>query len=78
MIIDKYKNHPRTIAIKQFCENNFSFCFQFVKKNDIFNEIRSLNATKSSQESDILTKIIKENGLFEDSLHASFNECLES
>lgn len=78
MIIDKYKNHPRIIAIKQFCADNFSFSFQLVKKNDIFNEIRSLNATKSSLGSVILTKMIKENGSFVDSLHAAFNEWLES
>ena len=48
------------------------------------NEVRSLNARKPALESDILTKIIKENEefffffFFADFLQAAFNECIES
>ena len=36
----------------------FLFLFKSVERDDISNKIRSLNATKSAQESDIPTKII--------------------
>lgn len=37
---------------------SFLFLFKFVERDDILNKIRSLNATKSVEESDIPTKII--------------------
>lgn len=79
MIIDKYKTHPIIILIKQFCKDDFSFCFQFVEMDGILNKIRSLDATKCTQETDILTKIITGNEeLLANFVHAVFNECLES
>ena len=55
-IIDKYKNHPDIITVKQFCKENFLFSFQFLERDFVLNKKRSLDATKSAQEID---KIIK-------------------
>ena len=62
-------------SIKQFCKDDFSFSLQFVERGIILNEIRSLNATKSAQKSDISTKLIKENEqLIVEFLHAALNK----
>ena len=51
---------------------------KYIEPCPILNGIRSLNTAKSVQESNIPTKITKENELSADVLHVTFNECLES
>ena len=79
MIVGNYKNHRSIIAIKQICKDDFFFSFQFVERDDKLNKMRSINATRSAQESDIPITSIRENKeLFADFLYAAFNEGLIS
>ena len=71
--IVKYKNHPSVVAIQQKL-NSTSFSFQYIQKEEIEKEIKSLNPSKASQETDIPTKIMKENyDIFAEFLKNSFN-----
>ena len=57
---EKYKYHPSIKAIK---EKNLkkTFTFQTISRSDIKKEILRLDNSKAIQESDIPTKIIKQN-----------------
>ena len=57
----KYRNHPSILAIRQRKKAQISFCFKEVSIKEIQKEILNLNNKKASQNSDIPTKIIKEN-----------------
>ena len=57
--IVKYRAHPSIIAIKENCSPNFNF--SFVEKVDILNEIKLLQSNKATQNTDVPTKLIKEN-----------------
>ena len=57
----KYRFHPSIIAIKKNCNSSTSFYFSFVDKEDILKEIKNLKANKATQNTDIPTKLIKEN-----------------
>ena len=73
----KLLNHQniKTI-INRFPNNRFSF--NKTSKSDIRKEI-NLNSTKASQDSDIPTKLIKQNiDIFTDVLHSAFSSCLEN
>ena len=60
--IIKYRNHLTIIAIKERRTNSkFSFSFIERKKNDILKEIKNLQINKATQDSDIPTKLIKNN-----------------
>ena len=64
-IIVKYRNHPSIKAIL-----NELFSFDIVDREKILKGISSLDHTKACQESDIPTKIIKENAdTFSEVLH---------
>ena len=78
-ILAKYKNHPSIIRIKTAYKSSCEFNFKQVERVEILNEIKSLRTSKASQDSDIPTKIIKENAdFFADFLHTSYNECIKS
>ena len=47
-ILEKYKNHPSIIAIKNFCHENFFFNFETIKRDDILKKIESLDVSKCS------------------------------
>ena len=67
--IVKYRNYPSTKAIKRVSISNDLFSFDIVDREKSF-----LDHTKACQESDIPTKIIKENAdIFSEVLHLSFN-----
>ena len=51
--------------------------FETVSKKDIEKKFLNLNVTKTSQDSDIPTKIIKKNSDFFDILFKEFNKSLE-
>ena len=57
----KYRNHPSILAILERKKAQIDFCFKEVSIEEIQKEIVSLNNKKASQNSDIPTKIIKEN-----------------
>ena len=61
--IKKSENHPSVLVIKNQVPPNVDFPFSFrkVTLNEIINEIKSLDESKSSQSNDIPTNVIKEN-----------------
>ena len=59
--IVKYRNHPSIKAIKRVSNSNDLFSFDIVDRENSLKEISSLDHAKVCQESDIFTKIIKEN-----------------
>ena len=74
--IIKYRNYPAIIAIKERCTNS-EYSFSFIEKNDIFKEIKNLQINKATQDSDIPTKIIKNNlDLFADFLVTNLNDSI--
>ena len=70
----KYRNHPDQKAIKRAPNSNDLFSFDIMDREKILKKIVSLDHTKACQESDIPTKIRKENAdIFSETLHVSFN-----
>ena len=59
-VVEKYKNHPSVVAIKNKNVNS-QFSFRPITKSEIYKEILNLDISKASQDSDIPTKIIKAN-----------------
>ena len=59
-IVEKYKNHPSVVAIKN---KNFNsqFSSRTITKSEIYKEILNLDISKASQDSDIPTKIVRAN-----------------
>ena len=56
----KYKNYPSPLAIRE-TQNNCIFCFKEVTVKEIEKEINKLSSKKTSQNSDIPRRIVKEN-----------------
>ena len=72
--IVKYRYHPSIKPIQRVAKSNNLFSFINVDKEEILNEINSLDASKAAQYTDVPTKIIKENAdIFSDIIHSSFN-----
>ena len=70
----KYNNHPSIKAIEKISTLNSLFKFFNVEKREILNEIVNLGALKSCQDTDVPTKIIKENTyIFADFIHQTVN-----
>ena len=59
--INKFKNHPSTKVIKSRKKEEQNFTFNYVSYEEVLNEIRKLQTTKTTQQNDIPTKILKEN-----------------
>ena len=57
----KYTNHPSIPAIREQKKAQISFCFKEVSIEEITKEILNWNNKKTSQNSNIPTKIIKKN-----------------
>ena len=75
--IVKYRNHTSILTIGEVCKKNPEFSFRCVDKDEILKEILNLDASKACQDSDIPSRIIKENAdIFTDILHSSFNNSI--
>ena len=75
--IFKYKTHPSIIAIKENFNSSTPFNFLFVDKEDILKEIKNLKANKATQNTDITTKLIKENSdIFADFIFENLNDSI--
>ena len=77
--IKRYENHPSILNIKKnIGDDNPGFSFSHVEKAEIRKEIRNLNIHKACQETDIPTKIIKENeDQYLEILHLSVNSAID-
>ena len=72
--IVRYRNHPNIVAIKKFCNSKSHFSFKNVQKEEILKELNNLNINKATQNTDIPTKIIKENSnVFGDLIFSNLN-----
>ena len=70
----KDKDHPSIKAIERVAKSKDLFNFSNVDKNKLFQEIVCLDAYKACQDTDVPTKIIKENAnIFTDFVHPSIN-----
>ena len=75
----KYRNHPNILAICERKKAWINFCFKEVSIEETQKEILNLNNKKTSQNSDIPTKIIKENSdIFGKVLCSFINDSIKS
>ena len=75
----KYRNHPSITAIRERKKSQISFCFKEVSIEETQKEILNLNNKKASQNSDIPTKMIKENSdVFGKVLCSFINDSIKS
>ena len=75
----KYSNHLSILAIRELIKAQINFCFKEVSIEEIQKEILDLNNKKASQNSDIPTKMIKENSdIFGKVLCSFINDSLKS
>ena len=80
-VIVRYRNHPSILTIEEVCKKShkFSFSFSEVGKKDILEEIQRLDIKKAAQESDIPSRIIKENlDILGEYLLSSFNDAIDN
>ena len=76
--IVKYITHPSIIAIKENCISKSNCSFSFVEKGDILKEIKMLQSNKSTRNTDIPTKLIKDNGdIFAEFIFISLKKWIE-
>ena len=77
--IAKYKNHSSIKAIEKIPKPDNLFNFSNVDKEEVFKEIISLDASKTSQYTDVPTKVIKENAdIFSHFLYPSVNASINN
>ena len=62
-VIVKYRKHPSTAAISQAFPNKY-FNFSIIEKKDIFDQIMKLEHKRTTQDTDIPVKVLKENADF--------------
>ena len=75
----KYKDHPSIKPIERVPKLKDFFNFSKVEKTEIFQEIACLDASRVFQDTDVPTKIIKENAdIFTDLVHPSINASINN
>ena len=78
-VVNKYKNHPSVIMIKEKIKPIEKFSFFPVQYDDVLRKIRNLDPSKSSQQTDIPTKILNYNSeYFAGYFHKNINFCFEN
>ena len=79
--IQKYKNHPSISIIKKMVstvDKNNKFSFEPITADDISQQIKHLDINKTTQESDIPTKLVKRfDNLIIDYVQENFNNSLK-
>ena len=74
----KYKNHPSILAIQKYSKNK-TFHFEEVNIGEVEKEILKLDKTSHWQNTDIPTRIVKDNiDIFADFLCTSTNSAIKS
>ena len=75
--IEKYKNHPSIVKIKELNSNKMSFSFENCSANEMAMEISKLSTSKSCPINTIPANIIKSNTKFFTTLvHGNFNNSI--
>ena len=63
--------------MQNFCHENISFNFETIKQDHVLKKIKSLDISKTSQNTDVPFKIIKENAVNEAIQSGNFPSCLK-
>ena len=75
--VNEFRNHSSIIMIKNKKKNDQSFCFGPVTYDDVLKIVKTLDTAKPSQQSDIPTKILKQNSDdFAEYLYKNINQCI--
>ena len=75
--VNKFRNHSTIIMIKNKKKNDQSFSFSLVTYDDVSKIVNTLDTTKASQQSDIPTKILKQNShYFAGYFYENINQCI--
>ena len=73
------RKHPSVFTMIDKCKNNSIFTFSHVTKEKVLKEIGNLDTAKSSQDTDIPTKVIKQDSdIFVSCICKSFNNMIDS
>ena len=78
--IVKYRNHPNILAIAEVYNKNqrLPFSCSKIQRDEILSDILKLETSKACQDTDIPTKIVKENAdIFANVLVSNFNDSFE-
>ena len=76
--IMKYRAHSCIIAIKENCTSKSNFNFSLVQIVDILKEIKISQSNKATQNTDIPSKLIKDNvDIFAEFIFINLNMCIE-
>ena len=76
-VIIKYRSHPSIKAIKEQCNTNLYFSFSQIGHDEIMKELNNLDTNKTIQNTDIPTKLIKENSdIFANFIFENLNNCI--
>ena len=76
--LEKFKNHPSISMIKSKNIVSETFSFNNITYENILNKLNSLNIAKSSQLTDIPTKVLKNNPqFFANYLSKNINHCID-
>ena len=60
-VVNKFRNHPSIIMLKNKKKNDQSFSFGPVTYDEVLKKVKTLDTAKASPQSDIPTKILKQN-----------------
>ena len=75
--VNKFRNHSSIIMIKNKKKNDQSFSFGPVTYDDVLKKVNTLDTAKVSQQSDIPTKIVKQNSdYFAEYFYENINQCI--
>ena len=73
--VSKFRNHPSIIMIKN--KNDQTFSFGPVTYDGVLKKVKTLDTAKASQQSDIPTKILKQNSnYFVEYFYENINKCI--
>ena len=73
--VSKFRNHPSIIMIKN--KNDQTFSFGPVTYDGVLKKVKTLDTAKASQQSDIPTKILKQNSnYFVEYFYENINQCI--
>ena len=74
--VNKFRNHPSIIMIKNKKKNDQSFSFGLITYDDALKKVKTYNTAKASQQSNIPTKILKQNsGYCAGCFYENINQC---
>ena len=77
--IENFSHHASVLKIKEARDSTDCFSFKLVSIEDIYKEIRALDASKATQSDGIRTKIIKNNSdIFSKIFQANLNNAIET